>query len=260
MIKKILASAVALPIALLGWTATFAQDEEDKAPHVAPVDTFTCNYNEGKGPADLEEVIGGWNAYMDKQGANDYGAITLTPRYYGEDTFDIGWLGYWTSQEAMGAGMDSYRTSGAKTAKAFSEVLTCQSHSHWATIQAKAPNEGERDTGVLMFSDCSLTNDDGWDEFFTSLKQASAYMTEQNYGNGMWLMWPVFGGGGESTFDFKAITHYDNYTDFGKAYQHRANGGGRQALREIYGGQLECDTTRVYDTKTVRRPAPPAED
>ena len=260
MHKKFLTSVVAISIALSGWTAAFAQDEEEKSPHVTPVDTFTCNYNDGKGPADLKKVIADWNAWMDDQGSQDYGAITMTPYYYGEDAFDVAWLGFWTSQEAMGAGIDNYLANGGEAAEGFTDVLTCVSHSHWATIQIKSPPPEQKDTGVLMFSDCSLKNDDGWDEFFASMKKLTAYMTEQEYRNGMWLMWPVFGGGGESTFDFKAVTAYDNYTDFGKSYQHRANGGGRQAMREIMGDQLDCDTSRVYNTRVARHLPPPADE
>lgn len=86
---------------------------------------------------------------MDDQGVGDYGAVVMTPYYYGDDTFELGWLGFWTSQEAMGAGLD-------------------------------------------------------------------------------------------------------NYTDFGKAYQHNANGGGRQKMNEIMGDMLDCDAARVYNAKRVR--------
>ena len=259
MKKKILAALTAATLVLCSWTTAFAQ-EEDKAPYVVPVDTFTCNYNEGKGPGDLKKAIANWNKWMDDQGTDSYGAMLITPYYYGEDSFDIGWLGYWTSQEAMGAGIDKYLAEGGESAEGFNDVLTCASHSHWATIQLKAPSAAQQEKGVLMFSDCSIESEDGWDDLYASLKKSAAYMTEQNYNNGMWMMWPVFGAGGESTYDFKAVTHWDNYTDFGKAYQHRANGGGRQALNEIMGDRLDCDTSRVYNTKTVRNVPPPETD
>ena len=47
MYKKPLSSVVALAVALLGWTTVFAQEEENKAPYVSPVDTYNCSYNEG---------------------------------------------------------------------------------------------------------------------------------------------------------------------------------------------------------------------
>ena len=90
MNKKILAIVTAVPMALSGWMTANAQEEEDAPPYVTPVDTFTCHYNEGKGAGDLDKAIANWNAWMDTQGADDYAAFTLTPYYYGADTFDIG--------------------------------------------------------------------------------------------------------------------------------------------------------------------------
>jgi len=78
MYKKLLSPVVALAVALLGWTTVFAQEEENKAPYVSPVDTYNCSYNEGKGPTDLQKAINSWNAWMDVQGADDCGAFVLT--------------------------------------------------------------------------------------------------------------------------------------------------------------------------------------
>ncbi len=261
MNKKILTIVTAASLLMSAWATANAQEEEAAPPFVTPVDTFTCNYNEGKGPKDLKKAIAGWNAWMDEQETTSYGAFTLTPYYFGAETFDIGWLGFWSSQEAMGVGLDNYLANGGEAAQGFNDVLTCDTHSHWASINVKPPKDGPApDSLVLMFSDCSLENEVEYKALFASLKEATAYQTENNYGNASWMMWPVFGGGGESKFDFKAVTAYDNYTAFGKAYQHNANGGGRQALNEIMGDQLDCDASRVYNAKVARRMEAPAED
>ena len=252
MHKKTLATFVAIPVALSCWTSSFAQDEAP--PYVTPVDTFTCSFNDGSGRADLDKAIANWNAWMDDQGATDYGAITLTPYYFGDDSFEIGWLGFWTSQEAMGAGIDSYLSKGAKAAEGFNKALTCNSHEHWASINVKAPKEGPPpDKFVLMFSNCTINEGTEWPVLKSAIDEAAAYMTEQNFGNGAWMMWQVFGGGGENDWDFKWVTSYANYTDFGKAYQHNANGGGRQKMNEIMDDMLDCDAARVYNATTVRR-------
>jgi hypothetical protein len=129
----------AIPLALSAWVTANAQEEADAPPFVTPVDTLTCNYNDGKGPDDLKKAAADWNAWMDNQGTNNYGAVTLTPYYYGDDSFDVGWLGLWTDQEAMGEGIDSYLTKGTKQAEGFSEVVTCDTHEHWSTINVKEP-------------------------------------------------------------------------------------------------------------------------
>ena len=88
MHKKLLTPVVLIPLVLSGWTAAFAQEEEDKPPYVTPVDTFTCSYNDDKGPGDLEKAITNWNAWMDDEGVDSYGAVTMTPYYFGDDTFN----------------------------------------------------------------------------------------------------------------------------------------------------------------------------
>jgi len=261
MKKKLLASLMAIPLVLMGWTNASAQEDEDKSPYVLPVDTFTCSYNDGKGPGDLKKAIASWNEWMDEQGATDYGAFVLTPYYYGADTFELGWLGYWTSQEAMGEGIDAYLSEGKESAKGFAEVLTCETHEHWAVVNVKPPKDGPGpDKSVFMFANCSLEDDTSYESLFESLDEAVAYQEEHGYTHGSWFMWPVFGGGGESEFDFKAVSVWDNYTEFGKAYQHNANGGGRQAQNEIMGDKMDCDASRVYNAMTVRRPADDSEE
>ena len=255
MKKKLAAIIFAMPLSLLALMPAAAQDEEeDTSPYVVPVDTFTCSYNEGKDRSDLDKVVADWNAHLDEQGADTYGAYIMTPNYHGDDTFEVGWLGFWTSQEAMGAGIDSYRANSCDMDARFASVLTCNSHEHWATVQLKAPPEGgPPDELVLLFSNCTRGEGVEYDTLFEAIGKATAYWTEQGSTSGQWAMWPVFGGGGDPGWDFKWVTSFANYTEFGKAYQHSANGGGRQAMNEIYGDMIDCDASRVYDATTVRR-------
>ena len=53
--------------------------------------------------------------------------------------------------------------------------------------------------------------------------------------------------------DFKMVTSYDSHTAAGSAWEKYGNGGGWMKRNEIMGDMLRCDTTRVYNDKTVRR-------
>jgi len=64
MNKKATAIFAAIPLALSAWVTVNAQEEADAPPYVTPVDTFTCNYNDGKGPDDLKKAVANWNAWM----------------------------------------------------------------------------------------------------------------------------------------------------------------------------------------------------
>ena len=87
-------------ILLLACSGSWAQ-EESAAPVVYPVETYTCKYNDGQGPADLDKAIAGWNEYMDEQDDHTYFAMTITPNYFGGETFQVGWLGATATAETV---------------------------------------------------------------------------------------------------------------------------------------------------------------
>ena len=236
-----------------GYATTWAQEEPEE-PAIYPVETWTCKYNEGQGPADLEKVIEGWNRYMDEQGADNYFAMTVTPNYFGGETFHVGWLGSALTAEELGAGADQWAAKGGEHAAAFSRVLTCDSHSNFATMQVKAPPENEtpEDTPVLTFANCSAADGKTMDDVFTAMDAWTAYTIENGYRNGQWVMFPAYGVD-DVDFDFKLVNAYDSHKDMGKDYDLYANGGGYQKHAELMGSVMRCDVSRVYDGVVRRR-------
>ena len=65
--KRILAASAA-SVLVLGMSAALADNHEQEARRYVPVETYTCNYRAGKGPADLDKVIDNWNQWMDDNG------------------------------------------------------------------------------------------------------------------------------------------------------------------------------------------------
>lgn len=233
--------------------ATTWAEETSAEPVIYPVETYTCQYNKGQGPADLEKVIAGWNVYMDQQGAGNYFAMTLTPHYFGGETFDVGWLGAAPTGEELGAGADAWMTDGAKQAAAFAKVLNCDSHSNFATMQIKeSPSQVAPDNIVLTFANCSAVDGKTMEDVFTAMDAWTEYSIENGYRNGAWILFPAYGVD-DVDFDFKLVNAYDNHTDMGKDYDHYANGGGYQKHAELLGGVLACDVSRVYDAVIRRR-------
>ena len=232
-----------------------ADDHEQDARRYVPVETYTCNYREDKGPADLDKVIGNWNEWMDDNGAEDYFAATLTPHYYGENTFDVGWLGSWPSGEAMGRGTDLWMSKGSDIGRQFDEVIDCVSHTNFATTQFKSPGEGPApDTLVLAFSDCTGPEDAGiWPDLMNGLEAWSQYQGETGYHEGTWMMFPAFGGG-DFDFDFKMVSSWDNHTEHGQDYQRYSEQQDWEKRGELIGELMDCDVARLYDAKVRRRP------
>ena len=248
----------AIAVSALASTAgpAYADNHEQEARRYVPVETYTCNYRADKGPADLDKVIGNWNKWMDDNGAQDYFAMTLTPHYYGENTFDVGWLGSWPSGEAMGTGTDLWVSKGSDVGRQFNEVIDCQSHTNFATTQFKSPGEGPApDTLVLAFSDCTGPNDAGkWPDLMNGLEAWSKYQGETGYHEGTWMMFPAFGGG-DFDFDFKMVSSWDNHTEHGQDYQRYSEQQDWDKRGELIGELMDCDVARLYNAKVWRRPA-----
>ena len=95
MNKQIISMAIGTVVALLVSGTSFAQGSE--GPVFVPVELYACQYNEGKGPADLDAAAAAWTEYADRNGIDTYAAWTLEKHYHGpdQDYFDVLWLGAW---------------------------------------------------------------------------------------------------------------------------------------------------------------------
>ncbi len=251
--KKALIAKVSIAVTMVLSYATAWAEEESEGPEIFPVETYTCKYNESQGPADLDKAIDGWNAYMDEQGADNYFAVTLTPNYFGGETFDVGWLGSSPTAAELGAGADQWAANGGKHAAAFAKVLTCDSHSNFATMLIKEPPERPTpDNGiVLSFANCSAVDGKTMEDVFTAMDTWTAYTIENGYKNGAWVMFAAYGVD-DVDFDFKLVNGYRSHEELGEDYDLYANSGGYQKHAELMGGVMHCDVSRVYDG-TVRR-------
>jgi hypothetical protein len=249
-VKKLLTVVISAFTFLALGQGAMAQDEAD-VPDWTPVETFTCNYLEGKGPGDLDKVVDEWNAWWDEKGMHDYFAVTITPYYYSEKAFDIGWLGVFTDGNTMGSGLDTWTTEGSGMGAKFFEVIECDSHSNFASVNVKPPQGDAPDTMLLSFSNCSINEDKSFNDYLAAQDEWNAYADEQGFETGEWVMFPVAGGGDED-YDFKHITSEKNHTAAGANWQLYADGHYRKS-NELLGEVVECDSARVYSAKVRRR-------
>lgn len=255
--KKYLVSILSGVLATSAGAGMAQAQEEETTQTFAPVETFSCYYNEGKGPMDLDKAIAAWNKYADSQGITDYFAMTITPHYFSSNTgsFDIGWLGVWPDGTTMGVDYDKWFSTGQKAAAGIYEVLNCDSHANFASLRIKAPaSEKAPQKPVIVFSDCDVLVEGSWDPVFEALDAWAAYQTERGYENGTWALFPAYGGGGD-TPDFKLVQSYANHAALGKAYDLYGNGGDYKKRGEMMNGIVDCDVSRVYNGNVVRRAA-----
>jgi hypothetical protein len=238
---------------VLGTNVSLADNHEPEEMSTSPVETFQCDYVEGKGPADLQAVIDEWNAWMDDEGQNDYYAAVLTPQFFGERNFDIGWVGAWPDAIAMGAGIEKWINDGSDLGAKFFEVIDCQAHSAFISAQFRAPqpNDDESDdTFVLSFTNCSIKEGRKFEEFRQAQDVWNDYSDENGMPGGTWVWFPV-AGETNNDYDFKYIVGTDDYAMYGNNWQKYSEGHWRKSS-ELFADLVDCDIGRVYDARTIR--------
>ncbi len=259
--RKLIAALVAAGCYLCLGTAmadSHAGDGEE-ANVAAPVEAFSCRYNEGKGPADLDKATKDFNDWADKQGIDDYSAWTLVPHYFSANQeFDVLWLGASPKAKALGRIQDMWRTTGSEAAQGFAEVITCDGHSAFAALQMKQPPErDDPSTLVVSFSDCNTADGVTFDDLVPSMMEWAKYREGHGSTAGMWVMFPAYGGGGEE-FDFKWVAAWQNLAEQGADYDQYSETGWEKG-NELFQGKVSCDSSRVY-LATNRRMAESSDD
>lgn len=237
---------------MLGSGSAIAQNSGN--PVFVPVDLYACNYKEGKGPADLDAAAANWTEYMDKTRQNGYAAWTLTKHYFGPDQdFDVIWMGAWKNGKVMGEGVDEYIKSGGDAAAGFADVVACDVTSNFASLRAVAPKNGRTpDDSVLLFSDCSLKEGVRNEDVGAAMDKWGQALNGAGIDTGIYLWYPVFGGG-DASFDFKMVTTHANHTAFGEMYEAMGNGGLYRTNNELFGNLMTCDVNRAYNAKSRRK-------
>jgi len=235
----------------LGVSTGIAQEEE-KSDVATPVELFACNYNDGKGPADLDAAAATWNDWADDAGIDDYSAWTLVPYYSSpEQDFDFLWLGGSSSAKSLGSIQDNYIANAGDAQKGFNEVLNCGAHVNYATLQIKAPPERDDSSKIVIsFSDCDLADGVSFGDVAPALDEWADYKEEQGSTSGMWVLFPAYGGGDED-FDFKFIGAWQNLEDQGADWD-QYSASGRIKARELFAGKVSCNASRVYLAKNRR--------
>ncbi len=249
--KKTLVSIVTAGLVMLAGGAASAQDGP---PRIIPVDILACTYNDGKGPADLDAAVDAWSAWVDESDNPDaYAAWTMTKHYAGdEQDFDFAWLGAWRDGEVMGESYDAWYSGAGEIMAGFAAVADCGAASNFGSIRHRAPKNGTPSDGVLVFSDCTRAEGVSNATLGGLMKQWAAVLDDADIDAGIFHWYPIFGGGGDPGFHFKAVTVFPSHAELGKMYQGMTNGGMYQTRDAIFGDAVDCDVARVYNAENRR--------
>ena len=235
--------------------AVLAQDEEPENPVMRVVEGWTCDYNEGKGPADLKKANDAWNKWMDEKGQNDYYAAILRPYFYGEYNFDIGWLGVSRDGNVFGSGTQSWIDEGGEVAALFGDAITCKTHTAWVSMVVD-PSDGddgdESDNDfVVSMSNCSIKDGHTFDDYMKANQEWDAYAKENGMNTVGWAWFPV-AGESDNDYGFKAVSADDDFVTMGANWQKFMEGHWRKSS-ELFDKIVDCDISRIYNATTIRR-------
>jgi hypothetical protein len=245
--------SVGIAAILAAGVVTPAVAEDTAAgPSIRPAEIYGCTYREGKGMADLKAATANWNAWMDKTGQNDYWAFLLIPYYHSSEfPFDVLWAGGWQSGATMANGLKRWVTEGGEAAAEFDKVVQCKGVTNFAVMDlSKAP--APPDSGPVSFSDCTLTKGRKFADALAAVQAWITYEKENGIADDNYLLFPAFGESTDAKYTFKWVTTSD-WPNLGKSYDQYGNGGGYQKAEELFGGLLECDSSRLYVSQRVRK-------
>ena len=234
----------------VGLNNAVAQDDDDDDGGAVPVEIYTCNYADGKGPADLDKVVAKWNDWADDQGMNNYSAWTMTPFFSSpEQDFDVIWMGVTETGQGMGAAQDLWLANGGALQAEFDSIIPCDAHSMFAAVQFKEPPEREDPSSVVIaFRDCNIADGKSFaDDVAPAITAWSEFRSSHGSTAGIWVFFPVQGGGGEE-YDYKAVSSHGNYAERGADFDNYDP----DKAREIFSGTGNCDSARVYNATNVR--------
>lgn len=255
----VMLAAGGLILTLGAGSALADSHEEGGLKPASPIELFACNYLDGKGPADLDNAVDDWNDWADEHGVTEYSAWTLVPYYSSpEQEFDFLWLGGTAKAATLGRIQDMWIAKGTKEQEGFNEVISCNAHANYSTLQIKTPPERENPENIVVsFSDCNTADGVTFDDLVPALMEWAKYREGHGSTSGMWVMFAAYGGGGEE-FDFKFVQAWQNLADQGADYD-QFNESGWAKGNELFQGRVSCDSSRVY-LATNRRMAESDDD
>jgi len=244
--KKLLAVVVGFMVACT-IQLSFAQEERKGTP----VEFYGCNWQDGKGMADLVKVGEKFSQWADKQ-ESKYSAWILTPQFHTEVGFDVGWLGGWPSGAEMGKSLDAWKAGGRELAADFNAVMDCSSNHEMATaVPINAP-DGPGGSGSVIFAGCTLADGKmGADAIAAHVKVAAAMKAKGAKASSSWVFFPGLGAR-DYDFDYWQVITFQNYSDFGATNDIYINGGGWEEVMGIMKGVARCSGAVMFDATLVR--------
>jgi hypothetical protein len=224
-----------------------ASADNHEQANVDPVDMYMCTFREGKGLDDLDKLDARWKKWAAK---NDPGqsAWRLVPVLRAtDDPYAVGYLGSWTSGEAMGAGMDAW-AGGGDLLEEYVATIDCK-RAVVASVEVNAPN-GPPENGVVWFSSCTVNEGSTLEDAYKAHSAVSAAMREMGGKAQSWLFYPSLGFG-DVPFDYYSVVTFNSMSELGAGWEMYYNKGGWKKAADM-NDAADCDSPRVYSANAMQ--------
>lgn len=239
-------------LSLLLTAASFAQAEDAQPNGIFPIETYGCNFAEGKGLDDLLAVASGWDKWADKNYSAPYDAWVLSPFYFNDQTqSDSIWVGTTESFHHMGKTQDDWYSKGAALQASFDAVSPCGSHALWGgrVVKEQSPVS---EKGIVAFQMCKLGPDANPVNVAAADLKWAAYLESAGISDGLHFWYPGSGVSADRDWDFLSVQVSANLTTWGSTIDTAVNGGGMMQFGTIYGDLMSCSNACAWTFQQVR--------
>ena len=132
MLFRQFAMALSVLVAVSVAGTTHAQDR-------AAMESWACNYVEGKGHDDLMKVAAKWDKWASKNNPAPYAAWVLTPVFATfEEVPESVWIGFSPTSADLGANADAWLAEGGDLNDEFNSVVKCGAHTMAGSREIRA--------------------------------------------------------------------------------------------------------------------------
>ena len=222
---------------LLTASATALADDHLEAREYGGVETFACDFNEGKDMDDLLKASKKWDKWLDKNATVAYTGLVLTPYYYDSLEADVYWVGFSSSLEDQAVAQTEFLDTNLS--QDFLDVYTCKSHAQLAWVRVR-DEVGSSEDGVVDFSACTMLPGATQEAMSTADQKMNSFLTKIGSTARIYRWYPMQGGEASGP-DFFQASWASSLTEKGANADKFISGGGPLLQESLYGDLLSCD-------------------
>ncbi|MAM80536.1 MAG: hypothetical protein CMP89_07250 [Gammaproteobacteria bacterium] len=231
-------------------SSIFADDHSSSAPTPIPVEFYSCTYNAGKGPSDLQPVIKEWKKAMGKR---EYQSWMLHPIYASDASMNnsVMFTGWWPSYSQMGKEVDYMMDKvSPKLNPLWAEVITCDIHAETMAMQLRDGMDMDLDSGVMTYQQCNLKEGKSAADLMQANAKMGGFMTKAGVSDvSAAVIFP--GTGAPDGFDYVMTFWAPSMTVLGETFEKAMASGIGQVQRELFADLTECSNGTRYSGSRI---------